>query len=82
MNRLSLKNNQLKFKTSRHLPIVLDEMNGMNLKLAKKHWNITTCNRLDLETMGNVLIDYAQKFPQALPIYFILRVSTSECDGT
>ena len=39
-------------------------------------------NRLDLETMGDILIDYAQKSPQALPIYFILRVSTSECDGT
>ena len=81
MNWLSLKDDQLKFKTSRKLPIVLEEIYGMNLKLAKETWNITTYNQLDLETIWTILTDTAQKSPRALSIYFILKVSTIECDN-
>ena len=50
MNRLSLTNNQLKFKSSGKVPIVLEEY----------VWNIPqidkdepeACSRLDLETLG------------------------------
>ena len=47
MNRLSLRNNRLKFKSSGKLLIILDESKEM-----KKYQNITTYNRRDLETLG------------------------------
>ena len=81
MNWLSLKNNWLEFKSSRKLPIVLEEIYRMNLKLAKKYWNITTYNRLNLGTIGYILTDHAPNSPQSLPIYFILKVSTSGRDN-
>ena len=52
MNRLSLRNNRLKFKTSRELPNILGESIEYTSKLKEE---ITpkdvTYNQLDLETL-------------------------------
>ena len=40
-------------ETSRELPIILVESTGIHLQLVKKtQKKITTCNRLDLKTLG------------------------------
>ena len=52
MNRLSLRNNRLKFKSSGCLLIVIEDFYGICLKLMKKNRkNMSTCDRLDLETL-------------------------------
>ena len=61
MNWLSLRNNRLKFKTSRKLPWIipqksLEESIEYTSKIFKKIQKITTCNWLDLETIGSRLI--------------------------
>ena len=51
-DRLSLRNNQLKSKTSGKLPIIVSRgIYGMYLKSMKKSQKITTCNWLDLEKL-------------------------------
>ena len=50
-NRLSLRNNRLKFTTSGKLSIALEESYEIYLKLVKENWKLT-CNWLDLETLG------------------------------
>ena len=56
MNRLSLRNNRLPFKTSGKLPISLDESmepTYLKSKRKEKHRKITThINRLNLKTVG------------------------------
>ena len=65
MNRLSLRNNWLKFKTSGKLPIISRGIYEIRLKLVKKNGKLTTCNRLGF---GNTRIstNYAQKSPRTL----------------
>ena len=53
MNRLSLRNNWLKFKTSRKITHHFRGIYRIYLSLVKKNQKITTCNRLDLETLGS-----------------------------
>ena len=53
MNRLSLRNNQLKFKNLGELPISFEEIYETWLKLIKKNLNITTCRWSDLKTLGS-----------------------------
>ena len=54
MNQLSLRNNRLKFKTSGELPIVLEEyVEEYTLNEWKQHRKMSTCNRLDLESLGS-----------------------------
>jgi hypothetical protein len=52
MNRLSLRNQQLKFKTSEKLPIILEKSLEYNLNLIKKNQKIITCNGLGLGALG------------------------------
>ena len=54
MNHLSLRNNRLMFiETSWESPVILDESMGIYLDLIKESQKkITTCDRLDLETLG------------------------------
>ena len=49
MNRLSLKYNWLKLKTAGKLAIVLEEF----IKYALIYWRMSTCNRLNLQTLGS-----------------------------
>ena len=51
MNRLSSRNNRLKFTTSGDLPIILEESIEYTSNEWKKHQNMPTCNRLDLESL-------------------------------
>ena len=60
MNQLSLREDQLKFKTLGKLAIVLGRIHEIYLKSIKKNQKITTSNRLDFGTLG-ILTDYAQK---------------------
>ena len=53
MNRLSLRNNWLKFKAAGKLPIVLRGIYRIYLNLVKENRRMSTCNRLDLQTLGS-----------------------------
>ena len=54
MNRLSLRNNRLKMKTSRETPIILEEFIILNIsQIIKRHQKMSTCNGLDLESLGS-----------------------------
>ena len=54
MNRLSLlQMNRLKFKTARKLPIILEEFIEIYPNLIKENRRMSTCNRLDLQTLGS-----------------------------
>ena len=54
MNRLSLRNNQLKLETSGELPIILEKSVTSNMpQMNKANWKMSTCNRLDLELLGS-----------------------------
>ena len=57
-NRLSMKKNMWKFKTSEKLLIIVEEFAKYASNQVKKTEKITTCNWLDLETLG-FLTDYA-----------------------
>ena len=52
-NRLSLRNNRLKFKTVGKLPIDLEEYMEYTPYLIKENQRLSTCNRLDLQTLGS-----------------------------
>ena len=60
MNPLSLRNNRLKFKTSRELPVIweesIEEYTSNEWKQNRKI--MSTCNRLDLESLGSWPIVY------------------------
>ena len=74
MNRSSSRRNRLKFKTSQNLPIVLEEPIEYTSN-ERKHQNrkMSTCNRLDLESLGSWPTLYAQKllghYPQPTPTW-------------
>ena len=53
MNRLSLKNDRLKFKTIGKLPIILEECIEYTPIVMKENRRMSTCNRLDLITLGS-----------------------------
>jgi hypothetical protein len=53
MNRLCLRNNRLKFDTSGGLPIIWGIYTRIYLKWRKKNKKMSTCNRLDLESLGS-----------------------------
>ena len=54
MNRLSLRNNQLKLETSGELPNILEESIEENTSNEwKQNRKMSTCNRLDLESLGS-----------------------------
>ena len=44
--------NRLEFKTSRKITDHYRGVYGVHLKIIKKNWKITTCDRLDLATLG------------------------------
>ena len=56
MNRLSLRNNRLKFRDIRRITDHFRGICRIYLKSVKKNQKITTCNWLDLETLGFWLI--------------------------
>ena len=62
INRLSLRNNRLKFKTAGNLPINLEEFYRIYPNLIKESWTMSTCNRLDLQTLGSQMV-----MPKNLP---------------
>ena len=67
MNRLSLRNNRLKFETSRTLAIILEESIEYTLNEWKKqNRKMSTFNRLDLESLGSWPTLYALKLPRTL----------------
>ena len=60
MNRLSLRINRLKFKTTAgNLPIILEESIEYT-QLIEENERISKCNRLDLQTLGSQPIDPPQ----------------------
>ena len=63
MNQLSLRNNRLKFKTSEELPIILEESVEYASNEWKQNQKMSTCNRLDLESLGSWPNTYAHKLP-------------------
>ena len=51
---LSLRNNRLKFiKTAGKLPIIVEEFYRIFPNLIKENWRMSTCNQLDLQTLGS-----------------------------
>ena len=63
MTRLSLRNNQLKLESSGKLLVILEEFRDHNSKqFQKKKKKMSTCNRLDLETLRSPLV-----MPKNLP---------------
>ena len=67
MNRLSLRNKWLKFKTAGKLPIILEEFMEYTPIYWRKTGGCPTCNRLDLQTLTRISTDYnAQKSPWSL----------------
>ena len=52
-NRLSLKNNQLKFETSGELPIILEDSIEYTSNEWKQNRKMSTCDRLGLESLGS-----------------------------
>ena len=64
MNRLSLRNNRLRFKTSGELPITLEElMEYTSNQYRKTEGSMSTCNRLDLQTLGSQPMIVPKNFP-------------------
>ena len=53
MNRLSLRNNRLKFKTAGKTIDHLREMYRIYPNLIKEKRRMSTCNRLDSQTLGS-----------------------------
>ena len=53
MNRFSWRSNRLKFKTTENLPIILEEFIEYTPNLIKEKWRMSTCNWLDLQTLGS-----------------------------
>ena len=53
MNRLSLKNNWLKFTTAGKLLVVYEESLEYIPNLIKDNRRMSACNRLDLQTLGS-----------------------------
>ena len=68
------KNDQLKVEISGRLPICFRGICRMNLKSVKKNRKITTCNRLDLETLGFWLI-----MPKILPGHWSTAEKSATC---
>ena len=62
MNLLSLRNDRLKLKTAGKLPIILEESIEYTSILIKENQRMSTCNRLDLQTLGS-----QQVMPKNLP---------------
>ena len=61
---VELRNNWLKFiKSSGELPIIFEESLEYALNEWKRNRNMSTCNRLDLESLGSWPTLYAQKLP-------------------
>jgi hypothetical protein len=48
-----LRNNRLKFKAAGKLPIILEEFIRIYPNLIKENWRMSTCNRLELPTLGS-----------------------------
>jgi hypothetical protein len=65
MNPFSLRDNWFKFKTSRRLPIHLEELMEYILNLMKKIWKVWTCIQLVWETVGSQRI-MPKNFPTQL----------------
>ena len=69
MSRLSLRNNWLKFKTAGKLRINLEEIIEHTPNLIKKTRRMSTCNRLDLQTLGSQPV-----MPTNLPNHWLYQV--------
>ena len=61
MNRLSSRNNWLKFKISGNLPIILEESIEYTSNEWKQNRKMSTCDCLDLESLASWPTLYAQK---------------------
>jgi hypothetical protein len=61
---MSLKNNRLKFKTPRKLPIILEEfIKEYTPNLIKEDRRMSTCNQLNLQTLGSQPISMPKNLP-------------------
>ena len=79
MNRMSLKYNWLKFKTAGKLLIILEEFKEYIPNLMKENRTMSTCKRLDLQTLGSQPI-----MPENLPNhcnYVMLSLPAHACEG-
>ena len=63
MNRLSLRNNLLKFKTAGKWLIVLEEFYRIYPNLVQKHRRMSTYNRLDLQTLRSQPVIVPKNLP-------------------
>ena len=64
MNSLSLRNNRLKFKTARKLPIILGGSYRIyHPNLIQESQRISTCNRLDLQRLGSQPVVVPKNLP-------------------
>ena len=63
MNRLSLRNNRLKFKTAGKLLISLEEFIEYTPNSIKENRRMLTCNQLDLQTLGSQPISMPKNLP-------------------
>ena len=78
MNRLSLRNNWLKFKTAGKLPTTLEDFVVMYPNLIQENRRMSICNRLDLQTLGSRPVMMPKKLPDhwfASPIGCMLLTS-------
>ena len=66
MKRLSWSNNRLRFKISEEVPVILAECRECTSNLWRKHWKMSICNRLDLETCTRISTNLCQKSPLTL----------------
>ena len=65
MTQLSLRDNWLKFKTAGKSPVILEKNPRIYPNLMKETRRMSTCNRLDLQTLGSQSI-----MPKNLPDYW------------
>ena len=61
--RWSLRKHRLRFETSGELPTILEESIEYASIEWKQKWKMSTCNRLNLESLGSWPTLYAQKLP-------------------
>ena len=73
MNRLSSRNNQLKFETAGNLPIILEEFIEIYPNLIKENRKMSTYNRLDLQTLGSQPV-MPKNLPDHWHILYILEL--------
>ena len=80
MNRLSLRNNRLQFKTAGELLTILEELMEYNTPISwRKTGGCLTCNQLDLQTQGSQLVIMPKNIPNHRLPEFGITESVPSC---